>query len=154
MPERFADKRDIQSSFPWYGQDVTARPRPSVFAVLCAILGLASFDLLLWTCSLKSLCRVVRKWPIRQRRHKETPAAIGRICSAVEKGCVWYPKKAVCLQRSAVTTCILRSEGVPARMMIGVRSMPFLAHSWVEVEGSVVNDWPAVKTFYCSLLSQ
>ena len=38
-------------------------------------------------------------------------------------------------------------------MMIGVRSMPFLAHAWVEADGSVINDWPRVKKFYRPLLS-
>jgi hypothetical protein len=73
---------------------------------------------------------------------------IGQICTAVEKACVWYPKKALCLQRSAVTTCILRSYGVPAHLVVGVRPMPFLAHAWVEAEGSVVNDFPNVRKFY------
>ncbi len=36
----------------------------------------------------------------------------------------------------------------PARFVVGVRPMPFLAHAWVEVAGTVVNDWPRVRQFY------
>ena len=73
---------------------------------------------------------------------------IGRICTAVERACVWYPKKAMCLQRSAVTVCLLKSVGIDARMIVGARVMPMLSHAWVEVNGEVVNDYLKVTTVY------
>ncbi len=140
-------------SFPWYGQDASApRPKPRPTTVLYALLGLAAFDFVLTLFSLKSLCSVVRTWPLRKSSTVDRDA-IGRTCSAVEKACVWYPKQALCLQRSAVTTCLLRACGIPARMTIGARPMPLLAHAWVEVEGAVVNDWVQVKSFYSALTS-
>jgi hypothetical protein len=140
-------------SFPWYGQDASARrPKPRPTTVLCALLGLAAFDFVLTLFSLKSLCSVVRRWPLR-RSNSVDPEVVGRTCSAVEKACVWYPKQALCLQRSAVTACLLRVHGIPARMTIGARPMPLLAHAWVEVEGAVVNDWAQVKSFYGALTS-
>lgn len=121
--------------------------------VVKAILGLALFDIILSCRSLETLCSIVRSWPVRRLRGASEPTVIGQISGAVERASVWYPKKALCLQRSAVTTCLLRSHGIGADMVVGVRSMPFLAHAWVEVDGRVVNDFPRVKTFYQSLSS-
>jgi hypothetical protein len=46
---------------------------------------------------------------------------------------------------------LLKSYGVPARMVIGARQMPFRAHAWVEVNGRVVNDKPYVREMYAVL---
>jgi hypothetical protein len=126
---------------------------PTAWLMLCAISGLAMFDLTLSVTSLRSLCHVVQSWPLKRSSSKENPSVIGQVCRAVEQGCVWYPKKALCLQRSAVTTCLLRNRGVAARLVIGARPMPFLAHAWVQVEDSVVNDSSTVKHFYQLLAS-
>jgi hypothetical protein len=149
----FQPQQTGQVSFPWYGNENSIdRPQPKVISLLFALIGLAAFDFTLSVFSLKSLCACVKAWPRRERDFLDTNV-IGQVCAAVEKACVWYPGKALCLQRSAVTTCLLRSHGVAAQMVVGARPMPFLAHAWVEVDGSVVNDWPRVKTFYPSLAS-
>lgn len=118
-----------------------------------AILGLALFDVILSCRSLETLCSAVRSWPVKPRPSTRETAEIAQICRAVERASVWYPKKALCLQRSAVTTCLLRERGIRAQMVVGVRAMPFLAHAWVEVSGSVINDLSRVKSFYQSLSS-
>ena len=136
-------------AFPWYGHEPDAsRPRPGRFTILCAVAGLALFDCIISLLSFHLLCRSVKAWPLKSRPVRDKLMLIGEVCAAVERACVWYPKKALCLQRSAVTTCILRSCGIPARMIVGVRPLPFLAHAWVEAEGSVVNDFPNVRKFY------
>jgi hypothetical protein len=139
--------------YPYYGQGLDqARPRPSRLRVCHAFLFLAAFDLALSIGSLKTLCLRVRRWPLRQPRRGDAEM-IGRICTAVERACVWYPKKAVCLQRSAVTVCLLKSVGIDARMIVGARVMPMLSHAWVEVNGEVVNDYLKVTTVYQSVAS-
>jgi hypothetical protein len=147
------DKGTEQASFPWYGRCGSEADEELERAyVFFALIGLAAFDFILSLLSLKALCSVVRAWPAKSI---DSPGSrrIGNICKAVEKACVWYPKKALCLQRSAVTACLLRNAGVPARLTIGVRPMPLRAHAWVEVDGCPVNDWPKVKTFYRALVS-
>jgi hypothetical protein len=117
-------------TYPWYGhQDSAARPAPKRSTILFAIMGLTFFDCILSTLSLEFLCRSVKAWPLRRKESRDQSTLIGEICSAV-------------------TTCILRSYGVPAHLVVGVRPMPFLAHAWVEAEGSVVNDFPNVRKFY------
>jgi Transglutaminase-like superfamily/Coenzyme PQQ synthesis protein D (PqqD) len=147
---------DSQPSYPWYGQTGgdDRSPKPKSELVIAAFLGLALFDLILFLSSLRSLCACVKAWPVSRQVSFRRPNAIGEICSSVQRACVWYPKQALCLQRSAVTTCLLRIYGIAAETIVGVRPMPFMAHAWVEVNGAVVNDWPGVKSFYCSLISQ
>ncbi len=75
-----------------------------------------------------------------------------RICIwAVDEACVWYVKRAPCLQRSAVATRLLRRHGVPAELVIGYRPIPFESHAWVEVGGQIVNDRPQYKKFFAVL---
>lgn len=89
---------------------------------------------------------LVAKFPVAKRRTTEqsTPG----ICDAVAEACVWYVKTTHCLQRSAVTTWLLRLHGVPAELVIGCRPVPVQSHAWVEVNGQVVNDRPQYQKFF------
>ena len=79
------------------------------------------------------------------------PDAVERICAAVDMACIWYWKEVLCLQRSAVTACLLKRYGIPAQMVIGAQQIPFRAHAWVEVDGRVVNDKPYTPEMYAVL---
>lgn len=140
-----------QQSYPWYGECATPKPEPGLFSVISAFLGLLLFDLILRVFSLKKLCSCVEACPISRRSFDANTS--GKVCSAVERATVWYPKQVVCFQRSAVTACLLRCYGIRARMMIGIRPLPLMAHSWVEISGAVVNDWRPVSQFYHSATS-
>jgi len=124
------------------------RPR-SPWLTLRALLALARVDLALRTGGFKKLYRTVKNCRVSSR----TPdaQAVGRICAAVNEACSWYITHALCLQRSAAATYMLRKAGVPATMVIAARKMPFHGHAWVEVEGIVVNDEPKVQEFYSVL---
>ena len=111
-----------------------------------ALIGLAAFDLLLLVRNFAALHRIVRNWKLNGR--KASLDTTDRVCDAVNHACSWYPKRALCLQRSAVTTCLLRSCGVPAEMVIGAQKLPFKAHAWVEVNRRAVNERIDVQTIY------
>jgi hypothetical protein len=85
------------------------------------------------------------------RKAPSIPDAAERICAAVDMACIWYWKEVLCLQRSAVTACLLKRYGVPAQMVIGAQQIPFRAHAWVEVDGRVVNDKPYTPEMYALL---
>jgi hypothetical protein len=111
-----------------------------------ALFGLAAFDLLCLGHDFPRMHRLVRGWRV-------SPGAISkevvqRVCEAVNFSCVWYPKSVLCLQRSAVTTCLLRSCGVEAQMVMGAQNLPFKAHAWTEVDGLVINEPRDVKRIY------
>ncbi len=77
------------------------------------------------------------------------PDVVDRVKAAIDEACIWYPRRAVCLQRSAVAVALLRSLGVRAQFVYGVQQLPFKAHAWVEVAGMVVNDRQEVQQEYC-----
>ena len=114
--------------------------------VLRAYLGLIRFDLYLARGNFEILYDRVRKYPTRKKAASSD--SVERICSAVDMACIWYWKEALCLQRSAATTCLLRKYGVSANLVIGAQQLPFKAHAWVEVEGKVVNDKQYVQEMY------
>ena len=82
---------------------------------------------------------------VRKRRVEEIKRdEVERLCRAIDYGCVFYFKRVLCLQRSAVTALLLRRHGWEAKLVIGVQLLPFYSHAWVEVDGRVVNDKPYV----------
>src|SRR5258708_32917551 len=102
-----------------------------------ALLGLLAYDVALRH-NFTTLHSFVRKWNVA--RVLPSHDAVDRVCNAMNLACGWYPKRVLCLQRSAVTTCLLRGNGVPAEMVIGAQQIPFKAHAWVEVNGRAVNE--------------
>jgi Transglutaminase-like superfamily len=129
-------------------QTSPARSRPGLVLIFRAFCSLVAHDLFLRrNSSFQALYERIRSFPVARR---EPPSdAIERATAAVEKACVFYPKAALCLQRSAVTVALLRKLGVQAQMAFGVQQLPFKAHAWVEVAGTVVNDHPDVEARYC-----
>jgi hypothetical protein len=119
------------------------------FLVLKAYLKLIYFDLYLARGNFSALHDKVRGYPTGKKA--EVADGIEQICSAVDMACIWYWKEALCLQRSAATACLLKRHGIRAQLVIGAQQMPFKAHAWVEVEGSVVNDKPYTPEIYAVL---
>ena len=117
--------------------------------LLRAYLKLIYFDFYLARGNFAALHDRISKYPVATVPPK--PDAVQRICAAVDMACIWYWKTVLCLQRSAATSCLLKQYGVRAQMVIGTQQMPFRAHAWVEVDGSVVNDKPYVPEMYAVL---
>jgi hypothetical protein len=113
---------------------------------LRAVLQLLAYDVLSAGCSFNTIYSMVKNWKL-----VSGPAdseVIDRVCNAVNYACIWYPKQALCLQRSFVTTYLLRRNGIPAQMVLGAKNFPFKAHAWVEIAGCVVNERSDVQSTY------
>ena len=114
---------------------------------LQAVFMLVAYDVLTAACSFHVLYSTVKSWkvasggPVGQN-------TINNVCVAVNYACVWYPKRALCLQRSFTTAYLLRKYGVDAHMVLGARKLPFRAHAWVEVGGQPINERANVETAY------
>ena len=115
---------------------------------LAAFFGLFATNIILKLVSFAALYHLVKTWSTSIDEEERPELAIQRVRAAVDRAATWYPKQARCLQRSAVTVCLLRTCGVPAEMVIGVNKVPFKSHAWAEVGGEVVNDLPAVPARY------
>lgn len=128
----------------------TPKSRSSKRETLTALFGLLAVDLLLRFRGFEALIKRVEGWPTAEPQTTD-PELCRRICAAVNRAQVYYPKKAMCLQHSAVVTCLLRRHAVPAQMVLAAQEFPPKAHAWVEVSGAVVNDFKQVKTRYREL---
>jgi hypothetical protein len=114
-----------------------------------ALWQLARFHYYVRFANFASLYRHVRRCQCGPAAN--STAVTERICAAIDLVSVLWPASILCLQRSAATTCLLRSYGVPAQLVLGVQKLPFKAHAWVEVRGNVVNDKPYVRDVYVIL---
>jgi hypothetical protein len=93
------------------------------------------------------LCRIVHGEIVRTI----APARLAskeKLCTAMDLACVFYPKRVLCLQRSAATVLLLRRHGWKAEMVTGAQVLPFQAHAWVEADGAAVNDRPYIAEMY------
>jgi len=109
-----------------------------------AFVGLLSFDLLLKLRGFQSLISKVEHWPTA-KPHTTDPGLCKRVRAMVDRAQMYYPKKAMCLQHSAVVTCLLRRRGVPAELVLAAQEFPPRGHAWSEVDGVVINDSQSVK---------
>lgn len=115
--------------------------------LIASFLLLTAADAILSLAGFNTLYQAVKKWSPTANRHGE-PQLVTNLCLAAEQACTWYPKQALCLQRSVVLTWMLRSYGVNGEMVIGVHKMPFYGHAWVELDGKVLNDDKNVQKFF------
>jgi hypothetical protein len=120
---------------------------------VAAFLQLAFFDLTLKVGGFRALHKAVKQWPLAVNRGS-CVGTIRKLDEALNRAARYYPRHALCLQRSAALTCLLRTSGVPAQMVIACRRMPFKGHAWVEVEQQVVNDSPRVQIVCASVLER
>jgi hypothetical protein len=107
---------------------------------------LLAYDILSALCRFQTIYSMVKGWKVNCRSTESN--VIHRVCTAVNYACIWYPKQALCLQRSFVTTYLLRKNGVPAHMVLGAQKLPFKAHAWVEVHGGAINERSNVQATY------
>jgi hypothetical protein len=125
---------------------------PRRLLALKAFAGIALFDAMISLGSLRIILDAIAKWPTKPQIIRDKARSIAEVSVAVNRACVWYPKRALCLQRAVVIVCLLRDRGLSANLVIGARPVPFLAHAWVEVDGAVVNDFARVREFYGTLM--
>jgi hypothetical protein len=117
-----------------------------VILLFQALFMLLAYDVLSALCRFRTIYSMVRGWQVKSRI--EVSDIIDQVSAAVNYACVWYPKQALCLQRSFVTTYLLRKRGVAAEMVLGAQKLPFKAHAWVEVDGRAINERSNVKATY------
>ncbi len=123
-----------------------------MLAVTTAVawLTLLMVDLVLKTLGFHRLHRLLRAFPVLRKR-PVAPRTRHLMITAVDRAVAYYFKHKRCLQRSAAGTLLLRTLGVPVEMVIGVQKIPFRAHAWIELEGVVLNDRPAVQQLFVEL---
>jgi len=107
-------------------------------AIVEAYVQLLAYDLFMWRHDLAALHHQIKTFPTRETSPKPVSAEL--VTASFNVASAFYPKQALCLQRSAVLVKMLRRRGVRARLMIGAQKLPFRAHAWVQVDGVVIDD--------------
>jgi Transglutaminase-like superfamily len=115
--------------------------------VIQAWVYLLLFEFAMRSQDMRTLHRSVRDCSVGPRKSDGGPSS-EVLCRAMDYACVLYFKQVLCLQRSSATTLLLRRHGWDAMMVIGVQIIPFKAHAWVEIDGTVVNDKPYIPEIY------
>lgn len=52
----------------------------------------------------------------------------------------WYPRTRVCLFDSLALMCFMLSRNLKPDLVLGVRTSPFAAHCWLELDGELAGD--------------
>jgi hypothetical protein len=112
-----------------------------------ATLGLIVAQAVLKLQGFCSLHRAMRGWPVRKRKRWDR-STIAEVSSAITKASRFCPRRVWCLERAAVTVCLLRWRGLPAKFVIGCQRVPFASHAWAEVFQAPVNEDPATIPLY------
>lgn len=76
----------------------------------------------------------------RSRDNRRDEAQVSKAAGAFQKMLPLIPFEGDCLQRGFMLQHHLHRAGVAARWVFGVRTWPFLAHCWVQVDSRVVGD--------------
>jgi hypothetical protein len=120
------------------------------FLIAQSYLFLVRIEILIRFNGLPSVHALLRNQSVATWRGKDR-AQTERLCHAMDLACVFYPKRVLCLQRSAATVLLLRRHGLKGELVIGAQVLPFKSHAWVEIDGIIVNDKPYTSTIYQTL---
>lgn len=127
----------------------TLTTRVKLKDVLTVYFLFTAIDCYLKLAGFNALLRRVQHHQISRRR---STTDLNAKIAALDHAQVYYPKKQMCLQRSAALTWLLRSSGQTAHLVIGTKAFPPKGHAWVEVENQVIGDSPRIKALYRELL--
>ncbi len=126
--------------FPQRNLMTMRSPRPP-HVLTCGVL-LALIALSLRVQGLRRTLQVARKCGARRWRSFEVfpHDLVQRCVERVARAAAFFPGRAECLEQSLALLVLLRRRGLPAQLRVGVRSLPFAAHAWVELAGRPVNE--------------
>lgn len=99
----------------------------------------------IWSTRFVGFRRIVRYLDRRHQRFVRHAAAnlayVEALAAAFRRMRVWtYTASQACLFDALVLSGFLYRRGVPARVILGVRTKPFCAHAWVQWGDVVIND--------------
>jgi len=116
-----------------------------------AFLYLLMFNLALRLAGFRYIHNTAKRWCVAGNRSLDDEAVIATVRKAADRACTWYPKKAMCLPRAVVMTCLLRQLGIRAVTVIAIQKNPFVGHAWSEISGKIANDETVVRADYSIL---
>ncbi|EEQ0472985.1 lasso peptide biosynthesis B2 protein [Salmonella enterica] len=90
---------------------------------------------------------------INKKLDSEHKALAINICLwLIEKTFYLNPNKTDCITTSVTLQHLLAQEGIHSVIVLGVRTRPFFAHAWLEVDGKIINDKDNLRDFLSVIL--
>lgn len=80
-------------------------------------------------------------------------ARVGAVTAAFKTFLPWAPNQGACLYRAFVLLTMLRYAGENAWWVFGVRTWPFGAHCWLQIEDAVLDDDPERVSHYTPIMA-
>lgn len=81
------------------------------------------------------------------------PMRVASIASGFRRLLPWVPGQGACLYRAFVLLTMLRRAGQDATWVFGVRTWPFGAHCWLQLEDAVLDDDPERVARYTPIMA-
>ncbi|SFS78536.1 lasso peptide biosynthesis B2 protein [Brevundimonas viscosa] len=81
------------------------------------------------------------------------PARVASVVSGFRRLLPWVPGQGACLYRAFVLLTMLRRVGQDATWVFGVRTWPFGAHCWLQLEDAVLDDDPERVARYTPIMA-
>ena len=85
--------------------------------------------------------------------HAPDRQELGAITAAARAVAPWVPFEGECLQRAYLLRRLLRSEGYSPLWIFGVRTWPFGAHCWLQIDDLVIGDTLDRVRFYTPIMA-
>ena len=122
--------------------------RIAVRTVVRVLFLFVAIDIYLKLAGFNSLLTRISAYPTKLSQSRSD---INGCIATLDHAQVYYPKKEMCLQRSAALTLLLRDQGHSAQLVVGAQPYPAKAHAWVELNNHVIGDSVRIKSLYREL---
>lgn len=95
--------------------------------------------------TIHSLTTELQNFPKIDGHQNNGRIKLARLMSALNIAFGFDRTKNQCLAYSYSLVRLARNLDIPASLVIGVKTRPFLSHAWVEFQGEVINDDPLLR---------
>lgn len=135
---------------------MTHDPHPNTPSLLTATVGLTAVRISLRALGFRK-SRLLAEWFAGRPLTVGVAGSVASfqlaasVAAQVVRAATFFPGRAICLEQSLVLYTLLRRRGVAAQFMLGVQPYPFVAHAWVEVDGTPVNEIEARTRYFHTL---
>ena len=89
--------------------------------------------------------RVLRRRATEAQEEKILEQTLASVVTATR---LYYRRRKDCLPKSLTIYYLVRKQGIPAELCIGVKKFPFAGHAWVEYRGRIIDDFPKRVPLY------
>jgi len=113
-----------------------------------ALLALIKIHSLIRRKGLQGLIELLNTFKNKTSKFVNTPDhndEIKKLCYILDRASIVYFKKTSCLPWAATLVYLLFKRSLTCDLVIGVQTIPFYAHAWVELYGEVLNDNPEIQ---------